>query len=100
MSQNDQLKILIVGGGGREHALAWKVTQSKKCRLRWRITLRMRRLSKLLLMCLHKRQLRPNCSSTATVPSCTLSATLVTISMNTHSPLPMTSALPHSPRLP
>lgn len=30
MSQDDQLKILIVGRGGREHALAWKITQSKK----------------------------------------------------------------------
>lgn len=24
------MRILIVGGGGREHALAWKVTQSDK----------------------------------------------------------------------
>src|SRR5512136_2485292 len=26
----DKLKILIVGSGGREHAIAWKVTQSPR----------------------------------------------------------------------
>ena len=25
------MKILVVGGGGREHALAWKIKQSPKC---------------------------------------------------------------------
>ncbi|HEY8923266.1 MAG TPA: phosphoribosylamine--glycine ligase N-terminal domain-containing protein, partial [Polyangia bacterium] len=25
-------KILLVGGGGREHALAWKLVQSPRCR--------------------------------------------------------------------
>ena len=24
------MKVLVVGGGGREHALAWKCAQSKK----------------------------------------------------------------------
>jgi len=26
------MKILVVGGGGREHALAWKLAQSKRCK--------------------------------------------------------------------
>ncbi len=26
--EGDAMKVLIVGGGGREHALAWKVSQS------------------------------------------------------------------------
>ena len=25
------MKILLLGSGGREHALAWKIAQSKKC---------------------------------------------------------------------
>ena len=25
------MKILLLGSGGREHALAWKITQSEKC---------------------------------------------------------------------
>ena len=25
------MKILLLGSGGREHALAWKIVQSKKC---------------------------------------------------------------------
>ena len=25
------LRILLLGSGGREHALAWKIAQSKKC---------------------------------------------------------------------
>ena len=25
------MNILIIGSGGREHAFAWKITQSKKC---------------------------------------------------------------------
>lgn len=24
------MKVLVVGGGGREHALAWKIAQSKR----------------------------------------------------------------------
>ena len=28
--KEDRMKILIVGGGGREHALAWKIVQSPK----------------------------------------------------------------------
>ncbi|WP_281243039.1 hypothetical protein [Anaerobacillus alkalilacustris] len=26
----NSLKILVIGSGGREHAIAWKVAQSKK----------------------------------------------------------------------
>ena len=26
------MKILLLGSGGREHALAWKITQSKLCK--------------------------------------------------------------------
>ncbi|MFA6132995.1 MAG: phosphoribosylamine--glycine ligase [Phycisphaerae bacterium] len=29
------MKILLVGGGGREHALAWKISQSKRCSKLW-----------------------------------------------------------------
>ena len=25
------MRILLLGSGGREHALAWKIAQSKKC---------------------------------------------------------------------
>ena len=25
------MKILLLGSGGREHALAWKIAQSEKC---------------------------------------------------------------------
>ena len=28
---NNKLKILIIGSGGREHAIGWKVKQSEKC---------------------------------------------------------------------
>ena len=27
------MKILVIGQGGREHALAWKLSQSKKCKV-------------------------------------------------------------------
>ena len=26
------MKILLLGSGGREHALAWKIAQSKQCK--------------------------------------------------------------------
>ena len=30
------MKILLLGSGGREHALAWKIAQSNKCeKLSW-----------------------------------------------------------------
>lgn len=29
------MKILLIGGGGREHALAWKIAQSKLCEKLW-----------------------------------------------------------------
>lgn len=32
---SDALKILLVGGGGREHALAWKIRQSPRCAELW-----------------------------------------------------------------
>ena len=31
INNNPTMKILLLGSGGREHALAWKITQSEKC---------------------------------------------------------------------
>ena len=29
--ENNKINILLLGSGGREHALAWKITQSDRC---------------------------------------------------------------------